>query len=418
MLEKVIMPTLGLGMEEAVILQWLKRAGDSVVKDEPLLTVETDKATTEINAPASGVLHQIRYEDGTTVPVTQIIAYIETDATGAESEASEAPEQPGSATVDQKTVASPRVAEVGATPAERAPQSREPDGTRASPAARRLARDLGIDLSTITGTGPRGRIQGEDVRRAADARGGVTQVPSGVPGTPPSVLGGLPGRLVPLGRKRRVTAERMSASARSVPRVTLNAEVDAGELIALRSRLKPAYEAAGVRLAYDAILAKVVAEALVGHPEMNARWAEDGIFLVEPINVGVAIAVEEGLLVPVIRDANRKRLEEVAKEFDGLVEKGKADRLTADDMSGGTFTITNLGSFGVDFFSPLVNPPECAILGVGRIAERPVGRNGQLVLRPTMMLSLTFDHRVVDGAPAGRFLQRIQQLIEETYLLI
>lgn len=414
MLEKVIMPTLGLGMEEAVIIQWLKREGEAVEKDEPLLSVETDKATSEINAPATGILRQIAYQDGATVPVTKTIAYIETGEPGS---AGETPVEPdGEAASESPDRIEPSERQQAPRLHERNEAiGEEGRGLRASPAARRLARDLDIDLSQVPGTGPGGRIQGEDVRRSSAAL--KSEEAAQKPETPVS-LGGLPGRLVPFSRKRRVTAERMSASARSVARVTLNVEVDAQQMIDLRSRLHPTFQEAGVRLTYDAMLAKMVAEALAAHPEINARWTDQGIYYVEQVNVGVAMAVDDGLVVPVIREANKKRLIDVARDLGEMAAKAKEDRLTAGDMTGGTFTITNLGMFGVDFFTPLVNPPECAILGVGRMAERPVGRNGELVLRPTMMLSLSFDHRVVDGAPAGRFLQKVQHLIEEPYLLI
>jgi pyruvate dehydrogenase E2 component (dihydrolipoamide acetyltransferase) len=229
----------------------------------------------------------------------------------------------------------------------------------------------------------------------------------------------LPGRLVPLGRKRRVTAERMAQSSRSVARITLNVEVDAGKMVELRARVQSSYAAKGQKLSYDALLVKTVGAALADHPHLNARWIEGkGIYLLESINVGVAVAAEDGLVVPVVRDAGGKKLAEIAAELAGLLAKARENRLTREEMFDGTFTITNLGMFGIDSFAPIVNPPESAILGVGRIAERPAGRDGQLVLRPSMTLSLSVDHRVADGAPAARFLQRVKELLEEPYLLL
>ncbi|MHB0870305.1 MAG: dihydrolipoamide acetyltransferase family protein, partial [Chloroflexota bacterium] len=219
-------------------------------------------------------------------------------------------------------------------------------------------------------------------------------------------------------RKRRITAERMSLSARTVARLTMTMEVDAGEMIRLRSRLLPAYEAQGVRLSYNDILVKVVATALADHPLLNSRWTDRGILLVEPINIGVAVAVDDGLAVPVFRDANRKTLRATASALAQLIARAREDRLSLEEITGGTFTITNLGMFGVDSFTPIVNPPEAAILGVGRMVERPVGVNGQMALRTMMTLSLSFDHRIVDGAPAAQFLQRVKQLLEEPYLLL
>ncbi len=413
-MRNVIMPTLGLDMEEATIQTWLKREGEAVAKDEPLLVVETDKASVEINAPATGVLRQILHREGSIVPVTHAIAVIETDEP-AEPEAEAV--AVGSASHPAPEAVMPRagVMDLAAPPAEF-------HGLRASPAARQLARTLGVPLQEVRGTGPRGRIQGEDVQRFADdssprateaQRAGevATQRAS-------SALTSLPGLLLPLSRKRKLTAERMAQSARSVARITLNAEIDAGELVQLRSRLLPTVESIhGVRLSYNDLLIRAVAAALRDHPLLNARWTEQGIYLVDAINIGVAVEVDDGLVVPVIRQADRKELGEISAELNRLTVKAREDRLALEDIADGTFTLTNLGMFGIDSFTPLVNPPESAILGVGRIAERPVGREGQIVLRPMMTLCLSVDHRVVDGAPAARFLQRVRQLLEEPQLL-
>jgi pyruvate dehydrogenase E2 component (dihydrolipoamide acetyltransferase) len=280
----------------------------------------------------------------------------------------------------------------------------------------------------VKGTGPSGRIQGDDVRAFSQHPTPRPQNPTQDPGlrtqdpthhSSPITHHSLPGRLVPLGKKRRITAERMSLSARTVARLTMNTEIDASEMARLRTRLMPVHEKeSGVRLSYNDLLVKAVATALREHPYLNARWTDEGIFLVDQVNVGVAVAVDDGLVVPVVRDADRQKLAEISIELAALVARAREDRLSLQDMAGGTFTITNLGMFGIDSFTPIVNHPEAAILGVGRIVEKPVGRNGEIVLRPMMELSLSFDHRIVDGAPAARFLQRVQQLLEEPYLLI
>jgi len=406
-LRKMIMPTLGLDMEAAVIQRWLKAEGDQVTKDEPLVVVETDKATTEITSPATGVLRRILQPEGASVPVTHTIAMIETAEPGEdETEPPSAPNgrEEAASVAPSRTAVEPRAPSVAGAI------------VRASPAARKLARDLGVDLSQVKGSGPGGRIQGEDVRRFAEARGAeLAREPEAR--TPQA--GGLPGKLVPLGRKRRITAERMSLSERTVARLTMNMEVDATEMVSLRGRLLAHYESRfGIRLSFNDILVKAAATALADHPYLNARWTDDGILLVESINVGVAVAVEDGLVVPVIRDADRKRLPEISAELSRLVSRAREDRLSMEEITGGTFTITNLGMYGVESFTPIVNPPETAILGVGAIVERPVGRDGQIVLRPMMTLSLSFDHRIVDGAPAAQFLQRVKQLLEEPYLLL
>jgi pyruvate dehydrogenase E2 component (dihydrolipoamide acetyltransferase) len=434
MLKKVIMPTLGLDMESAVIQTWLKREGDPVERDEPIVLVETDKASTEITAPATGVLRRIVEGEGSTVPVTQTIAMIETGEHGPDDEEppaggdrAPAEERAGAPGAPDTTVPRGEYEMAG----EPLPVDSEQEGEgaprageklRASPAARRAAEQMGVELARVKGTGPGGRIQGDDVRRFAERQRPVVKPsPFVPPERPPRTMPGadLPGRLVPLSRKRRLTAERMSLSARTVARLTLNMDIDATEMIRVRSRLLPLYESRhDVRLSYNDILVKAVATALREHPYLNARWTNDGIYLTEPVNVGVAAAVEDGLVVPVVRNADRKSLPEISRELGALLEKAKEDRLGLDEITGGTFTITNLGMYGIDSFTPIVNPPEAAILGVGRIVDRAAGRDGQPVMRPTVTLSLSFDHRIVDGAPAAQFLQAVQRLLEEPYLLI
>ena len=413
MLKNVLMPTLGMDMEEATIQSWFKQEGEQVSKGEPLLVVETDKAAIEIEAPETGLLHKILHRAGACVPVTHPIAVIENTDSAGVSDIGWLP----------TGVQTPTLA--GVTPTTRggaAPPgpSVEPQAVRASPAARRVARELDIQLSQVRGTGPAGRIQGEDVHRFAEGAGRVVHAPPVSPS--PEAMGSgveLPGRLVPWGRKRRLIAQRMAQSARTVARITLNVEVDATEVVRLRAKLLPVVEAKyGVRLSYNDLLMKAVATALAEHRQLNARWAEEGIYLVDPINIGIAVAVEDGLVVPVIHDADRKKLAEISVELGRLTRKARAGQLEIKEITGGTFTITNLGAFGIDTFTPIVNPPETGILGVGRIAERPVGRAGQIVLRQTMFLSLSVDHRIVDGAPAARFLQQIGHLLEEPYPLL
>lgn len=409
-LKNVLMPTLGMDMEEATIQSWLKQEGEQVRKGEPLLVVGTDKAAIEIEAPETGLLRQILHRAGACVPVTHPIAVIEiTDSAGV-SDIGCLPAGDQTPTLAGITPTSRE----GATPPG---PSVGPQAVRASPAARRVARELDIQLSQVKGTGPAGRIQGEDVHRFTEGAGGVVPAPHVSP-SPGALESGveLPGRLVPWGRKRRLIAQRMAQSARTVARITLNLEVDATEMVRLRAKLLPVVEAKyGVRLSYNDFLMKAVATGLSEHRQLNARWAEEGIYLVDPIDIGIAVATEDGLVVPVIHDADRKKLTEISVELGRLTRKAQTGQLDLKEITGGTFTITNLGAFGIDTFTPIVNPPETGILGVGRIAERPVGRAGQIVLRQTMFLSLSVDHRIVDGAPAARFLQRIGHLLEEPY---
>jgi pyruvate dehydrogenase E2 component (dihydrolipoamide acetyltransferase) len=235
---------------------------------------------------------------------------------------------------------------------------------------------------------------------------------------PEPALAAAPG-LLPLTRVRRITAERMAASARSVARVTLFAEVDVTELVRFREQLKDDFaRRRGVRLTFDAIFIKAAAIALAEHATIRAQWADGALRPVDAVHVGFAVAAQDGLLVPVVRDADRRRLDEVCREVDRLAEKARAGRLEPADYGNGTFTITNLGSYGVDAFTPIVNPPETAILGVGRIARRPGVVDDRLEPRDQLWLALSFDHRVVDGAPAAEFLRRIREVLEKPYLLL
>jgi pyruvate dehydrogenase E2 component (dihydrolipoamide acetyltransferase) len=301
-----------------------------------------------------------------------------------------------------------------------------PERIFASPLARKLAAEHGLDLAGLVGSGPNGRIVERDVQAAIAAR--PVAVPSAPPATVPATAAptpsatppaSAPGEPVPLNRLRRVTAERMAASARSVARVTLFMTVDMSEAVRFRTQLAPEFERRfGNRLGYDAMLAKAAAQALRDHPELNAQWAEGAVRSLQQINIGTAVALDEGLLVVVVRDVDAKPLHQVQGELNALVEKARAGRFGPDDVTGASFTITNLGAYGVEAFTPIVNLPEAGILGVGQIARQPAVVENQVVPREQMTLSLAFDHRVTDGAPAARFLRRLKEILEAPYILL
>ena len=471
---QVTMPMLGLTMEEGTITEWLKHEGDTVAKEEPLFVVETDKSAVEVGAPATGVLSQIIVQVGQTVAVSAPIAVIAQPGETIETptSAAPAPAAPASApaasarasapaavsrTAGERLAVSPRARMVarelgidvagvtGTGPGGRvlerdvraaaaaAPLSpavaAPPERVIASPLARKLAAEHGVDLALLQGTGPGGRITEKDVtafveiREAAPAHA-VVPTPAEGPSTLPAVAAAT-GDFEPLNRVRRITAERMAASSRSVARVTLLMEVDMTEAVRFRTQLAPEFEKRfGARLAYDAMIAKACAIGLAEHPHVNAQWQEagdgqaTGLRLQASVNVGIAVAAEAGLLVVVVRDADKKPLSQVNADLMGMVAKSKQGGLGPDALSGGTFTITNLGGYGVEAFTPIVNPPESAILGIGRIAKRPAVVEGQIVPRDLMYLSLAFDHRVVDGAPAAQFLQRVKECLEAPYVLL
>lgn len=374
------MPRLSLAMKEGTVIQWFKKEGDTVKKGEPLVEVLSEKATYEVEAPASGVLRKILAEEGMDVPVAGTLGLITApDEELPEIEVAKAPP----AVEAEEAVAVP----------ERKVKERIERRIIASPAAKRLAREHGIDLTQIRGSGPDGRIVEEDVRRLTEEMKIMPRVRE----------------VIPLTGIRKTAAERVSLSARTAPQSTITMEVDMSNAAELRGR---------VGVSYTDMLVKAVAKALTEHPIINSTLEKGQIKIFSDINIGVAVATEMGLIVPVIRDANEKSLTEISSTSKELVEKAKQSKLAKEELTGGTFTITNLGMYGVDVFTPIINPPETAILGVGRVAEKPVVVEEKMVVRPVMQLSLTFDHRVVDGAPAAEFLQKVKQKLESPEALL
>jgi len=403
---QILMPKLGLTMTEGTLTEWIKREGDSVRQGEILFLFESEKATMEYEAPTDGLLGQILVEPGTTVACGTPVVTLAADAT---------------------LVASP------ALPS-------ETPTIIATPVAKRRARELGVDLATLAGRGPEGRVHlaGIDLGRVQGSGPGrrisrddilvaARQALSAAPDHSPE-----PDRPTyadhPTYRSRRtlsgvrdVIARRMSESAFTAPHITLHTEADATMLVAARQQINE--ELAGgaasvVKISYNALLAALVARALHEHPALNACLIEDEIRIYEAINIALAVDTERGLLVPVIRDADRLDLVNIQRTGDALIQRALVGKSLPDDLSGGTFTITNLGMFDIDGFTPIINQPQSAILGVGRIVSKPVDVGGQVGLSQMMTLSLSFDHRIVDGGPAARFLQRVKQLIERPFSLL
>ncbi|MDE2127863.1 MAG: 2-oxo acid dehydrogenase subunit E2 [Armatimonadetes bacterium] len=430
----VIMPMVGTEMEEGTVVAWRKAVGDRVRAGEVLLEIMTDKATMEVEAEADGVLLEILAPVDTTMPVRATLAIIgeagevtaaDTSAstgsrpTAASStrlsprarraaEAAGVPPEllagrgtgPNGRIVEQDVAA--LVAERGAEPTERA--------VRATPLAARMAADLQLDLSRLELGLPGSRIRSDEVRAAAASS--------------PSADGPLE-TVIRLSAMRKSIADHVAGSAFSAPHVTLATEVDMTEAVALRKQLLPVVELRyGSKLSYNDLVVKACAVALVEHPWLNSTLSRSEITLHAHRNIGVAVALDPsaepgmeamsqgGLVTAVIRDADIKSVGAVSAELKTIVDRCRSGRIRPEDTSGGTFTISNLGSFGVEFFNPIITPGQCAILGIGRMAERAVVRGGAVVVRTTMYLALSFDHRIVDGAPAARCLQRIRELLE------
>jgi pyruvate dehydrogenase E2 component (dihydrolipoamide acetyltransferase) len=457
MAEEFFIPQLGQTVEEVILVKWLVPDGAKVSRGQEVMEVETDKATFPVESNAKGYIHIGPYKEGDVIPVLTVVAVIGEPEDrfqlagkepGREQVASiqgeggkEGNFQPAIALVAASTqFASPRARKLAAE--ERVDLGQvSPSGyegvrvverdvaaylsqvPKATPVAERMAAETGVDLRALTGTGTGGRIVKEDVTRAAQPAPTVATAPSAaveprfmrpVPLPATEVI-----ERIPLKGVRGIIAERMGNSVHTTARVTLVMEADATEFVAARERLKSKVaQAWGFAPGYNDLLAKIVAAALRRFPYMNARLAPEAIEIMLHINIGMAVDTERGLLVPVIRDADQKNLRQFGEEFRSLAEKARNGRSLPDDLSGGTFTITNLGMYDVDAFTPVINLPEAAILGVGRIAPKPLARGDQVLIHPMWTLSLVFDHRLVDGAPAARFMQYIKQLIEEPYLLL
>jgi pyruvate dehydrogenase E2 component (dihydrolipoamide acetyltransferase) len=414
MTTSIVMPKLGFVMEEGTIVEWLKEPGDSITKGELLLVIESEKATMEIESPGTGILGPDLAPPGTKVPIATVIGYI--------LEPGEAPPS-GPWPWLAGTVGEEEPFEGPKT--ERAAPEGEPKEAitskgpkvRASPIARRLAREHGVDLARIEGSGPQGRILEKDVLAYVEAQAGAAEEDVGP--VPPAASEMLAAEWVELSSIQRITAERMSASFRTAPHFYLTVHVDMSAVVAMREALLPTMEAsAGIRLSFSDILLRVAAQALKEHPALNATFEDGRLKRFQQINLGLATDTPRGLVVPVFHQADRLSLSEIARRRVDLLERAGANKLSPDDLSGGTFTVSNLGMFGIDVFNAIINPPQAAILAVGRITKRPLVVDDALQVRPTMWLTLSVDHRAADGATAARFLQTLVRYLEEPYQLL
>ncbi|MCC7262848.1 MAG: 2-oxo acid dehydrogenase subunit E2 [Candidatus Latescibacteria bacterium] len=426
---EIVLPRLGWTMEEGTLVEWLKKDGDPVQAGEVLFTVESDKAVNEIESFDAGVLRipPDSPPPGSTVPVGTLLAYILA---------------PGEALPAGRAASAPAAAAPAPAATASAPAAGRHEGPRISPRARRLARQLGVDWSQLQGSGQSGRLVERDIqaasrtprvspvarRMAQEAGVDLGALAAAKPGarlqrqdveaalatqtTAPAA-----GTSTPLSSLRRIIAQRMGESSRTTAAVTLFAEADASELVELRQRFKEALAARQQQVpSYNDFFLKLTALALSEHPQLNASWQGDTIQAHTRIDIGMAVDTEAGLLVPVLRQVDRLSLQELAAQSAALSEGARTRRLKAEQLQGATFTVTNLGMYHIDAFTPIIDLPQCAILGIGRIALRPAVHQGQVVPRHQVVLSLSFDHRVVDGGPAARFLDAVRQYVEQPHL--
>jgi pyruvate dehydrogenase E2 component (dihydrolipoamide acetyltransferase) len=411
MATEIKLPRLGQGMESGTIVKWLKNEGDPVEKGEPLYELDTDKVTQEVESDAGGVLLKIAVREGE-VPVGQTVAVIGEQG---EEVSLEQPGDGGAPASAEKPAEAPkreperergRAASAQGEVSNSQLLTRADGRIKASPLARRIARERGIDLARLSGTGPEGRIVAEDVERAAAA-----PAPAPALAAPPGEV-----EIVPLTSIRRTIARRLT-EAWQIPVFQLTIDVDMARALALREQL---VERAGdgPKPTLSDVLTKVCAVALLRNRAVNAHFSEDGIKRFPTADVGIAVAAPQGLVVPVIRRAESRSILEIAAARADVVGRARANKLTREDLEDGTFTISNLGMFGVQQFIAVLNPPQAAILAVGSVEERPVAREGELVARPMMTVTLTCDHRAVDGADGARFLEDVKAFLEEPGLAL
>jgi pyruvate dehydrogenase E2 component (dihydrolipoamide acetyltransferase) len=399
---EITVPKLGLTMEEATLVGWKFVAGEMVKKEQIVLVLETDKVTFEMPSPGDGLLHPVA-ASGSRIEVSQVIGYLAKDQAELETLAAQHPTEETGASA----VAVPAAAAPGQPAAPAAARGR----VKASPVARVMAQTHGIDLGLIVGSGPGGRVVRADVLKAIEKG-----VPAKAALAPAAVAGELLSVVqeIPIAGVRKVIFKNMHLSLATQAQLTLHTEASAEAMMRLRSRLN----AAGAKVSYNAVLVKVIAQALKQHPLINASVEGEVIKVWRQVHVGVAMDLGRGLIVPKVRNAEGKSIREISADIDRLVEAAKAGSLSLDDLTLGTFTLTNLGAWDIDDFTPIVNHPESAILGVGRIVEKPVARNGQVVIEPRLSLSLSFDHRIIDGASGAAFLRTIKDMVEEPSLML
>ncbi len=466
MATEIVLPQWGMEMQDGTIVKWLKQEGDPVVEGEPIVEVETAKIQTELESTATGILAHIMVAEGTIVPVRGLLAIVADP--GEDVPRPSSPSQIGTAGVSsppsQAGAAAPSVdSAVTSPPAQ--------DGARVQvvPAARRLAQERGVDIGQVRGTGPRGRIMIADVEQAIETASPVATVTTvsqdpprtgdslrqkiqvqvvpaarrlarergidltQVPGTGPmgrilladveqtvQTPGQAPDRAIPktvrIEGMRRTIATRMLQSVQTMAQVTLTTEANVTDAMALRAGISRQWTEQNLSPLHLAV--KASARALKEHPRLNAIQGEEQVQLMDEVNIGVAVSLSEGLITPVIRNADEKTLAQIAGEARDLASKTREGRARPEDVTGGTFTISNLGAFDVDAFTPIINPPQVAILGVGRVVEKPVILEGEMAKGAMMYLSLTFDHRVVDGAPAAEFLQKLKGYLEDPWWMV
>lgn len=411
------MPRLSDTMEEGVIANWHKQVGDKVARGEVVAEIETDKALMELEAYDDGVLEKILVEAGTTVPIGEPIAVLG-DGSGSAAEAAPAPAAPAPAAAEPAAEEAPAAPAPAAAPVETAAPAESGSKPKASPLAKAVAKEKGVDLGTVQGTGPGGRIIRADIEAAASAAPVEPAPAPAAQASAPAVVND-DVEEIPLSNIRKVTAKRLTESKQNAPHFYLTSAIDVTELLEFRASLNERLQSAGgPKISVNDLIVKAVATSLRANPAVNVSFAGDKMLQHKRINLGVAVAIEGGLVVPVVKDADRKSVSEIATESRELAGRAREGKLKLDEMSGGTFSISNLGMFGIEQFSAVINPPEAAILAVGAARDEVQVRDGEFVARKILRVTLSADHRAVDGAVGAAFLQQFTSLLEDPIRII
>jgi pyruvate dehydrogenase E2 component (dihydrolipoamide acetyltransferase) len=428
MATKVSMEALSPTMEEGKLVKWLKNEGEAVKTGDPLAEVETDKAIMELVARGDGILRKHVLTEGTSAPVGTLVGVIAAadeniDAliSGAAAPAAAPAPAPAPAATPQAAAPAPAVSPAPAAPAPASAPSAPPappaptagGPTRSSPLARRLASEKGLDLSTVQGSGPNGRIIKRDIEAAATS--GAAAQPAAAR-TQPVIPSGADFQDVPLTNIRKVIAKRLGESIGPIPTFYLTAELDLTRVMEMRAAM--ADMGAEYKVSVNDVLIKAVATALSQHPEVNAHWGGDHIRYFNRVHVGMAVATDDGLIVPVIWDADRKRMSEISKDAKELAKRARERKLKPEEFTGSTFSVSNLGMFGIDQFTAIINPPEAGILAIGASEEKPVVVDGEVVIRNRVRVTMSCDHRIIDGAVGAKFLQTLRRLVENPLMLV
>jgi len=437
MATKVHMEALSPTMEEGQVVQWLKAEGEAVAAGDILAEIETDKATMELVARGDGILRKITVKEGETAPVGEVIAMIAAEGEDLGDESSGNGGGGVASGTAEATAGAPKGDPPASTaaPAPDAPQASAPEAAprdagadgedgriKASPVARRLAREEGVELSALEGSGPGGRIIKRDVEDAVKAGPAekAAEQPAVAPSAAPAAatVAARPGdgpdsEKVPLSQMRKTIAKRLVESIGPVPHFFLTIDVDMSRAVEARTRINRDLEKSGVRISYNDIVLKATAMALARHPECNAHWGGDHIVRFHRVHLGVAVAIDDGLITPVVRDADRKGMAAISAEVREMAGRAREKKLRPEEYTGATFSVSNLGMFGIEEFTAVINPPEAGILAVGAMEDRAVVMDGELEIRPRMKVTMSCDHRVIDGALGSQFLQTLKRILEE-----